>query len=152
MTPLLLLLVEISGPSSSRHSCPLSSMSGSSSNRTFCPLRRDNWAPDFGGRCFFYIHNVSSAGNNALLLVSDRTSEAKLWRFVLSWRKIWQMRPLIMSWRCLHLNTWRPTPKQTTRTYLKPNTIKVQPCAKVCYHTDIFSASSFWHNIYPDLW
>lgn len=90
--------------------------------------------------------------------VVDRTSEGKLWSFVLSWKKTWQMKPLTMLWKCPPSKTWRPTPKQTTRTFQKPTAIRRKPCAKVWHWRHIISAmhvrrerSSRWVHTGPSL-
>ena len=81
---------------------------------------------------------------------TNRTSEGKLWRFVLSLDKTWRTRPSIVLWRGPPSKTWRPTPMQTIRIYSKKNATWRKPCVKVCYPSDVALVKHFIYIVYTE--
>ena len=79
---------------------------------------------------------------------TNRTSEGKLWSFVLSLEKTWRTKPSIVLWRGPPSKTWRPSPMQTIGIYLKKNATRRKPCVKVCYHSDVALVKHFIYIVY----
>ena len=106
---------------------------------------------EFGFRTFCVINAAKIlTWNYSQTSATNRTSEGKLWRFVLSLDKTWRTRPSIVLWRGPPSKTWRPTPMQTIRIYSIKNATWRKPCVKVCYPSDVALVKHFIYIVYTE--